>query len=465
MNKSLKLNFDVGATRLVEAIPQPLFVIDHAHRVTYWNTACERLTGVSAAEMIGSDCSWMAFYKEERPTLADLVLGGIEQSGLERYYPGRYRASSVGDGSWEVEDYFPHLPEGGKWLVFNAAVLRDEQGHVVGAVETLRDVTAQKIAEQKIRDSELLLSEIVQGCPVPMFVIDAEHRVTHWNRACEAMTGSSVKEMIGSRQHWQPFYSEPRPVMADLVLDGSPELVSKYYLGKFQPSQLIKDAWEAKDHFPHFPGGGRWLYFTAAPLHGSGGQLIGAVETLQDISDQKRYEKMLELQARHDPLTGLPNRLVIEDRLELALRQAERDKRLLAVLFIDLDNFKPVNDRFGHVAGDVLLTELAARLRQAVRAVDTVARFGGDEFVVLLSAPETEESVRQVATRLIEMINQPVEAAGHSLQVGCSIGIALFPHDGEDVPTLLRHADAAMYRAKESGRNRFEFCSWTDTAA
>jgi PAS domain-containing protein len=115
------------------------------------------------------------------------------------------------------------------------------------------------------------LSEIVQGCPVPMFVIDAEHRVTHWNRACESMAGVPSEQMIGSRQHWWPFYPEPRPVMADLVLDAAAGEVAKFYAGKYQASPLIAGAWEAKDHFPQFPGGGRWLYFTAAPLHGADG--------------------------------------------------------------------------------------------------------------------------------------------------------------------------------------------------
>jgi diguanylate cyclase (GGDEF)-like protein len=214
-------------------------------------------------------------------------------------------------------------------------------------------------------------------------------------------------------------------------------------------------AWEAKDHFPNFPGGGRWLYFTAAPLHGADGRVIGAVETLQDISEQKRYEAQLESQARQDLLTGLANRRVLEERLKQALSQAARDERAVAVAFIDLDRFKPINDELGHAAGDNLLREIASRLTAIVREVDTVARIGGDEFVVMLSAPESVEAVEGVIRRIIAEVSRPFEVAGQVVQVGCSVGIALYPEHGPDQASLLGHADTAMYVAKASGRNTY----------
>jgi diguanylate cyclase (GGDEF)-like protein len=169
------------------------------------------------------------------------------------------------------------------------------------------------------------------------------------------------------------------------------------------------------------------LYFTAAPLHGADGRVIGAVETLQDISEQKRYEAQLEDQARQDLLTGLANRRVLEERLKQALAQAARDERVVAVAFIDLDHFKPINDELGHAAGDALLRELATRLTSMVRDVDTVARVGGDEFVVVLSAPESAEAVEGVIRRIIDAVGRPVTIAGREVQVGCSVGIALYP--------------------------------------
>jgi len=446
---------EILAKYIVDALPIPMFAIDNEHRVILWNVPCERLTGIPARFMIGRTGAWSAFYSSERPVMADLVLTGCRVEDLERHYAGKYHPSALIENGWEFEDFFPQLPAGGKWLAFTASPLRDEIGRIVGAVETFRDITAQREAERTARDVAVLLSEIVQGCPVPMFVIDAEHRVTHWNRACESMAGVPSEQMIGSRQHWWPFYPEPRPVMADLVLDAAAGEVAKFYAGKYQPSPLMAGAWEAKDHFPNFPGGGRWLYFTAAPLHGADGRVIGAVETLQDISEQKRYEAQLESQARQDLLTGLANRRVLEERLKQALSQAARDDRTVAVAFIDLDRFKPINDELGHAAGDTLLREVATRLTATVREVDTVARIGGDEFVVMLSAPESVEAVEGVVRRIIAEVSRPFEVAGQLVQVGCSVGIALYPEHGPDQTSLIGHADTAMYIAKASGRNTY----------
>lgn len=447
------------ASQVVKALPLPTFVLDAEHRVVYWNSACERLTGLSAAAVLGTTRAWSAFYQYERPVMADLALTGSRLEDLERFYSGKYRPSSLVEGGWDLEDFLPNMPNGGKWLVFSAAALRDDTGNIVGAVETLRDVTAQRVAEQAVRESAVLLSEIVQGCPVPIFVIDAAHRITHWNRACESIVGTPAAKMLGSSEHWRPFYNEPRPLMADLVLDSKPGEVSKFYAHKCQPSPLISGAWEAKDYFSHFPGGGRWLYFTAAPLRGTNGQIIGAVETLQDISEQKNYEAQLESQARQDTLTGLANRWVLEERLKLALSQAARGKQLVAVAFIDLDGFKLVNDQFGHAIGDLLLREVAKRLTATVRDIDTVARLGGDEFVVVLSALNSIEAVEQIVQRTIEIIQQPVDVPDQRIQVGCSIGIAFYPQHGSDQITLLRHADSAMYLAKADGGNRHHIYS------
>ncbi|MCB1966486.1 MAG: diguanylate cyclase [Candidatus Accumulibacter sp.] len=443
------------AKQLVEAMPIPMFVVDAQHRLVYWNPACEKLTGIPAESLMGTTRAWSAFYPGARPVLADLALTGSRPEDLERYYPGKYRPSASIDGGWDLEDFFPQMPGGGKWLAFNAAVLRDDSGAVVGAVETLRDVTAQRDAERSARDGALLLSEIVQGCPVPMFVIDAEHRVTHWNRACESIVGVPAEQMIGSREHWRPFYAEPRPVMADLVLDATQDEMARLYAGKLRPSALIEGAWEAKDHFAQFPGGGRWLYFTAAPLHGADGGVVGALETLQDISAQKHYEAQLEARARQDPLTGLANRIVLDERMRMALSQAARKKRLVALAFMDLDHFKPINDEMGHAVGDALLVELARRLVASVREVDTVARVGGDEFVIVLSEPESREAVECAVRRIIDTVRQPFQVAERCVEVGCSIGVALYPEHSADPGSLLSAADAAMYVAKTAGRNGY----------
>jgi diguanylate cyclase (GGDEF)-like protein len=300
--------------------------------------------------------------------------------------------------------------------------------------------------------------QIVHGTPVPTFVIDATHRVTHWNPACEAVTGTTAHSIIGTRRSWAAFYASPRPVMADLIVDGIlADQVDTYYGGKCRRSATVPGTWEAEDFFPHFPDGGKWLAFSAAPLRDAGGAVVGAIETLQDITAQKAYEVQLEHQATHDALTGLANRFLFEDRLTQALAHARRAGGLVGLLFVDLDHFKVINDTLGHAAGDEVVKVTARRIAESVRAGDTVARLGGDEFAILLVAPDCESVVADIIQRLITDVSAPVSVGGETLVIGCSVGAALFPRDGKDGSELLMHADSAMYRAKESGRSTFQF--------
>ena len=172
----------------------------------------------------------------------------------------------------------------------------------------------------------------------------------------------------------------------------------------------------------------------------------------------RRSQDRLMHMAKHDVLTGLPNRSLLDDRLDQALRHAERYQRHVTVAFMDLDNFKTVNDSLGHDVGDELLVQMSARLSGAVRSTDTVVRLGGDEFVIVLfDQPAADESVGKTLERLMHTVGEPLDLRGHTMQLGCSIGVASFPNDGRDGATLLKNADAAMYRAKELGKNTFQF--------
>jgi diguanylate cyclase (GGDEF)-like protein/PAS domain S-box-containing protein len=179
--------------------------------------------------------------------------------------------------------------------------------------------------------------------------------------------------------------------------------------------------------------------------------------SLIDISDRKKAEEQTRYQANHDFLTDLPNRVLFNDRLELAILHAHRRKHKLAVMFLDLDHFKRVNDTLGHSAGDALLVQVAARLKRCLREDDTVARLGGDEFVVLLSGLSRESDVAGMATKVLAALDEPFEVQKREIFLAGSIGIALYPDDGTDVETLLKNVDTAMYRAKETGRNSFQF--------
>jgi diguanylate cyclase (GGDEF)-like protein len=203
---------------------------------------------------------------------------------------------------------------------------------------------------------------------------------------------------------------------------------------------------------------------TITPMRSpDGGALIGAVATFQDITTAHELARTLARQAHHDVLTGLPNRLLFQDRLQQALQLARRRDGRLAVMFLDLDHFKQINDRQGHDAGDEILRQVARSVLSAVRASDTVCRIGGDEFVVLLPYLHGPEDAAEVGRHIIAAVSQPYRIGTTSVRVSFSIGVAVFPADGEDEATLMRRADTAMYAAKREGRNGLRFHHAHDT--
>ena len=197
------------------------------------------------------------------------------------------------------------------------------------------------------------------------------------------------------------------------------------------------------------------VLMTISAVRNEAGDIIQYVGIFSDITDKKQQEQRLERMAHYDSLTGLPNRTLLGDRLRQAIAQAQRRSSRLAVAYLDLDGFKPVNDQHGHHTGDQLLIEVAARLQSHLRAGDTAARLGGDEFVLLLSDLRTLTELEGILTRVLDSLSQPFQTKGQALQITASIGVALYPDDGSDGDTLLRHADQAMYEAKRQGQNRY----------
>lgn len=208
-----------------------------------------------------------------------------------------------------------------------------------------------------------------------------------------------------------------------------------------------------------FVHNGRHFHLVGTPLKDSAGQIFRMVLLYTDFTERRAAAKEIERLAFFDSLTGLPNRILLKDRLSQMLTRAGRHQEKVALLFIDLDRFKEVNDTLGHSCGDQLLQVIAERLEASLRSSDTVARLGGDEFVVLLEGIADREGVAEVAEKLLEALSQPVQLGDREVYTGGSIGISLFPSDGEDVDTLFKNADTAMYHAKEGGRNTFRFYS------
>lgn len=308
--------------------------------------------------------------------------------------------------------------------------------------------------ELTIPGDDQVLSQIVEGNPVASIVIDARHRVTHWNRACAVLTGVPATEMIGKSEQWRAFYGEPRPILGDLIVSGASEaMIEKYYGEKFRRSVLIEGACEAEDFFPAFGQGGRWLFFTAAPLRNAAGEVIGAIETLQDVTERRRAENALkESEERYrllsvtDPLTGLFNRRHLHQCLQSEIEWANRYGRPLSVLVIDCDDFKQINDTWGHLEGDRVLQGLACLIIESLRASDCAFRYGGEEFVVLL--PEVDiAGARLIAERLRESF-----AGCDERKCTVSIGVAEYtPAESEN--SFIHRADEAGYAAKRNGKN------------
>lgn len=286
---SESLPIDVSS-RILDGSPVPAFVINASHVVTHWNDALARMSGIPAKDVLGTHHQWRAFYPAHRPVLADIVVDGGSPDLLEKFYRGKFRQAEHCPGGWESEDFFPTFGEEGRWLAFSAAPIRDADGKVVGCIETLQDITERKEAEVARREAERRLVEIVAGSPTATFVLDANSRVTHWNRACETLTNTPAQEVLGRSDIWRTFYpfDTRRSVLAEMIVrKASQDEIATCYGGRARPSTLVAGAFEAEDFFPALGAGGTWLHFMAAPLHNLWGDVIGAIETLIDLGTEK----------------------------------------------------------------------------------------------------------------------------------------------------------------------------------
>ena len=311
------------------------------------------------------------------------------------------------------------------------------------ALSIARDITERKLAEAALRESEARLREITSELGDGIYVLDRNGNLDFMNRAAERMLGWSEQELLGQNAHEIFHFQKP---------DGTPVPVCEcpvYQAMHSGETYHVLEDWFTRKSGELFP-----VSFVAAPLHREG-EIIGSVAAFQDITARKVAEERIRYMAHHDMLTGLPNRALLNDRLEQVLAVARRRRHSFALLFLDLDHFKEINDTFGHDVGDSLLRQVAGLLKDCVRETDTIARMGGDEFVLLLSELRGPDDAEIIADKVVSTLDRPVENSGQISRIAASVGIAVYPDDGDDAQTLIKHADAAMYQVKETGRNGY----------
>ncbi|MGB7541086.1 MAG: GGDEF domain-containing protein [Burkholderiales bacterium] len=406
---------------LIDAVPAMITYLDTQQHYRYCNRPYreafglqgEQVLGRSAREVLGED-----LYEAVQPHIAQVLSGETIRFERRHQWPdGKTASLSV--------NLVPHV--GG-------------DGGVLGFMSVLVDITELKRAEEALRDSESKLRTIANNLPALVGYVDvneiyhfANSTYKEWlGLGSEEVVGRSMREVLGPKAH-----AIVGPYI-QMALSGRTAAHER---------ELIRN------------GERHYLQNVYVPHFDARHEVLGFFVLATDVSDRKALEAHLARIAQHDSLTGLPNRALFEDRLRQAIERSKRSKQPVAVMYVDIDLFKKVNDTLGHVAGDELLQAFSARINQCVRAVDTVARFGGDEFIVLIEEIARTEDVVMIAEKIITSMQRVYTLQGVSVSVTASIGIALGYGSEIGHVDLIAKADAALYQAKAGGRNVFRMAS------
>ncbi len=416
---------------LLDSSPEAIFGVDTRGICTFVNPACLAMLGYTQEEMLGKGVHALIHhtypdgrpYPREQCHIVCSTLGG-EPTHVDSEVHWRK------DGSHFPVEYWSH------------PMYRN--GELVGAVVTFIDISERRRAEEALRESEARFRAMAEHSADWIWSSDTQMRYTYSNMQGLISLGYGD---VGVEQ---------------FLADDATRLVHPddqfLFRETCQKALSTRKGWKnVALRWRHRDGSYRILESSASPLFNEAGTLIGFQGVDRDITERKRAEQRIEFLAHHDALTGLPNRILLRDRFSQAVSMAERSRSRVAMLFLDLDNFKRVNDTLGHAAGDKLLLEVTTRLSHCTRESDTTSRQGGDEFIVLLNNMPDLETVERISGEMLAHLAEPQEIDGHVLNVTCSIGIAIYPEDGSDFDSLLQKADSAMYSAKDAGRNAWRF--------
>jgi diguanylate cyclase (GGDEF)-like protein/PAS domain S-box-containing protein len=410
--------------RMLEALPLGIVVVDSDGQPRYANGVARKTVGCDPPDLIAA------------------LSEGVFVAGTREPYPASRSPLALAlQGETSSVDDMVVVTEGSdRDLQVWGAPIRDESGTVRSGIVSFVDISERRQFERQLAESEQRYRLLFERNLAGVFVNTFSGRIIDVNEALPSMFGYSRQEVLSLRA--SDFYVDEQERLEYLKLMESSGAITNFEMRR-----------KRRDGSPF------WVLINASLIESESGERL-IQGSLLDISARKEVEDRNSYRAHHDPLTGLPNRFLLDDRLEQAIAMAERLDHLVAVCYLDLDRFKQVNDELGHVAGDWLLKEVARRLRGILGATDTIARVGGDEFVIVLPTLHDRSAGEAMAKRIVEALREPFFFNTESeLRIGGSVGVAFYPADGDTPAVLLASADEAMYRAKAAGRNAFVMSS------
>ncbi len=388
---------------------------------TYWSDELYQILGL---EPLSTPASYKGFMERVHPEDREVVKKVVQRALRKRQPLVSHDCRIV-------------RPDGSiRTIHGQGEVFLDNDGKVMSVIGTAHDVTEHRqLDEERAR-----LAQIVESSNDAIFSVSLNDIITSWNSGAEKIFGYTAKEIIGRPVFtiMPPERYGERPHILRAILQGEE-------LRHFETTRLRKD------------GGQIYVSLTTSPILGADGKILGNSVIARDVTERRQMEKIIQHQAHHDTLTDLPNRQLFMDFLERELAQARRNDTRLALLFLDLNGFKQINDTLGHSSGDLLLQEVAHRLRACIRESDTVARLGGDEFTVLMPDLSHSDDVGIVLQKILGVFEKPFMLDNVAVDTSTSIGVCMFPDDGGHSEELIKKADIAMYDAKGSGKNAYQF--------
>ncbi|MDM8565977.1 PAS domain S-box protein [Candidatus Halobeggiatoa sp. HSG11] len=404
---------------IINAAGSLVTVLDTDGNIVLFNKTCEKLTGYIFKEVEGHLITDLFFMPQDREQCLNYFESLLYQKGSTRR-----------ESYWLTKDKRQVFISWYHAILYNN---KNEAEHIVGVGI---DITARKQAEENQRLAVTVFETTTEG----IIVTDANNNIIMVNPAFTLITGYKKEEVIGKTP--------------DILRSG--DHTSRFYQDMWNSLKKI-DKWQGELWNRRKNGEVYIEWLSISTIRNTNNEITQYVAIFDDITERKQAEELIWHQAHHDALTDLPNRTLFVDRLSQTIQVAKRRNEKLAVMFIDLDRFKQVNDTLGHKIGDCLLQETSKRLQQGVREFDTVARLGGDEFTIIINNFDEYLCVKNIAETLLNSLSSPFFIENNKISIAGSIGIAFFPEDGSDVETLLKNADIAMYQAKEGGRNSYQF--------